>query len=161
MSPYELRAQIKKEPVAGAPSQHAPFVLRCLAIYQVAKAGFLFLIFMQIWAKHEAESSVGNTTYDPLFSEPGFFLFPLVALMFLLIAWGIWKAQEWARVCTIVLLATLCVFWWRWGAQDVLIPWIYKEPNFVTAVLLIELTSIAALYLLESVTNAFDRAKNS
>ncbi|HTB96196.1 MAG TPA: hypothetical protein VK716_04250 [Terracidiphilus sp.] len=163
MSPYELKARIKRDPEAEEQiaGPEAPGAVVCLALYQVVKAAVFLLIFLQIWAQHEAESSAGNSTYDPLLLQPGFFLFPLVSAMFVLIGWGIWKLQGWARVAQVVLFLALGIYWWRIGTQDLSLPLVYKEPTIVTAVLLVELTSLAALFLLENVTDAFDRAKKT
>lgn len=160
MSPYELRARIEreKEP-APEKRQHAvPLAVVCLALYEVVKAGVFMLIFMQIWAEHEKESAVGNMAYDPVLTEPRFLLFPIAVIVFLGIAWGIWKLQPWARHAALGVPAVLAFYWWRPGAQLDIVPWVFKQPNFVTAVFLFELTSIAALYLLTDVTDAFEQA---
>ena len=160
MSPYELRARIEREkdpqPVKG--QQSVPFAVTCLALYEVAKAIAFLLIFAQVWSVHESRAAAGNHAYDPFVTEPRILLFPIAAAAFLGISWGIWRLQEWSRHAAIVVLALFALYWWRVGTQVDLIPWVFTQADFVTAVLLIELTSIAALYLLTDVTEAFDQA---
>ena len=161
MSPYELRARVEREPdpvPAAKRRQSVPFAVSLLALYEVAKSAVFLLIFVQIWTVHEAQSASGNRAYDPVFTEPRFLLFPIASIAFLGIAWGIWRLQPWVRHAAIIVLALLAFYWWRPGVQVDLIPWMFKQPNFVTAVLLLELTSIAALYLLTDVTDAFEQA---
>lgn len=163
MSPYELRARIEREPDPVPAKRHSsvPFAVGFLALYEMAKAAIFLFIFAQIWAAHEEQSAVGNLTYDPLYTEPRFLLFPVASIAFLAIAWGIWRLQPWARHAAPVVLALLALYWWRPGEQIDLIPWVFKQANFVTAVLLIELTSIAAMYLLTDITDAFDQAEKT
>lgn len=160
MSPYELRARIQKEPDPAPVKRQpgVPYSVACLALYEVVKAAGFLLIFAQIWTVHETQSAAGNSTYDPILTEPRFLLFPFAATVFLTLAWGIWRLQAWSRPAVIAALAVLAFYWWRPGNKIELIPWIFKQPNFVTAALLIDLTSIAALFLLTSVTEAFDQA---
>lgn len=160
MSPYQLRARIEREPEPSPARRHSsvPFAVGSLALYEMTKAVIFLLIFAQIWAAHKAQSAVGNMAYDPIYTEPRFLLFPIASLAFLGIAWGIWRLQPWSRHAALVVLALLALYWWSRGTEIELIPWMFKQANFVTAVLLIELTSIAAMYLLTDVTDAFEQA---
>lgn len=160
MSPYELRARIQREPdpPPAKRGQPVPASVACLALYEAAKAAIFLLIFAQIWAVHETQSAAGNYTYDPIFSEPRFLLFPFAAVVFLVIGWGIWHLQPWSRPTVIAVLFLLAAYWWRTGTNVELVPWMFKQTGVVIAALLIEFTSIAALYLLTGVTEAFEQA---
>ena len=157
MSPYEFKARMQGE--APPPRRQSHFAIDCIALYQLLKAGLFLLVFMEIWSDHQAKLAAGNTLYDPIFMNSSLILVPLVAILYFLIAWGLWAIRLWARVAPIILFCLIAVYWWNAPSGENGIPWLYSQPDFVTGVVLIECTTYAVLFLLPESAEAFGRSR--
>lgn len=158
MSPYEFKARVQKDE-APRPKRESHFAIDCIAFYQLLKAGLLVLVFMEVWSDHQAKIAAGDKLYDPLFINSSLVLVPLTALLYLLVAWGLWAIRPWARVAPIFLFCLIAVYWWNAPSGENGIPWLYSQPDFVTGVVLIECTTFAVLFLLPESEEAFSRSR--
>jgi len=157
MSPYERMAVIKQD--APPPRRTKPFALLCVACYQMAKAGYLLLIFAALWSDHQSRLALRETANDPLVNAPYLYLLPVVALVLLVVAGGIWKLNEWARFAPAFLLVLAFMVWFGARLEVDNLPPNYVQADFLFVAVLVEVLTIAVLYLLPSITEVFAEAR--
>jgi len=157
MSPYEFKARAQKEE-APSPKRQSHFAIDCIAFYQLLKGGLLLFAFMEIWSDHQDKVASGDTRYDPIALHSSLFLLPILALIFAIIAWGLWKIKPWARVAPIFLFCVIAIYWWNETFGGTGIPWLYRQPDFAVGVVLIECTTFAVLFMLPEAVDLFSRS---
>jgi len=157
MSPNERMALIKQD--APPPRRTKPFALLCVACYQMVKAGYLLLVFAALWSDHQSRLALRETTNDPLVNAPYLYLLPVAATVLLVVGWCIWKLQEWARFAPVFLLVLAFMVWIGARVEVENLPPSYVQSDFLFVAVLVEVLTIAVLYLLPSITEVFQEAR--
>ena len=141
---------------AGKAEKKLPLGVVLVTLYQLAKVGFLGYVFLQcLQAQGSGIPPFGEVdAHNPLFESPYFFLFALLAIYYLVVAFGLFALQNWARLCSTLLLVS-AVLWWvlrLTGYQALVLP---VEFSTVLSALALEVIAVAILYVTPQAREAF------
>ncbi len=105
-----IRDEIDRRDAATRVSR--PVVVTLIAIYEFFGAGVGYFYFAKIWQSHQAyvNSKIGE---DPLVYDPFLFGIPIIATILLVLGWGLWRLQKWARHALVASSAGQVVLWLR------------------------------------------------
>lgn len=149
MSTFAYKPEPKKSPTL-------PFLVVVVALYQLAKTGFFLYVFWQCWQARGTDiPPFGDIRNNPLYEAPGFFLFPLLAGLYFVLAVGLICLGRWARVCLTLVLALVLALWllhWMSGQSSFLFP---LEPSMMISAFAVEAIAIAILYVTPQAKVAF------
>jgi hypothetical protein len=157
MSPYRLESTIEKRKPKSPPKR--PSAVVAVALYQYLKAGLILILFSSFWVEHETKESLGNWYEDPLNQDPSLVLLPLAAALFVFVGWGIWRLQKWARLAPVVLVILVSIYWLGLRPGVLAEPVAHLQPSVWIGAVIVEATTIAMLYLLPDVTEAFGKSR--
>jgi hypothetical protein len=134
-----------------------PLVVIAVALYELAKAGFLAWVFWQCW--EVAGSGIppfGEVeAHSQLFAAPYFLFFALLAVFHVVVTFGLFALGNWARAaCTLPLVAAIP--WWVmehvFGYSSLMLP---VDTSMILAAIALEVVAVAILYTSPGVRQAF------
>jgi len=132
-----------------------PFLVVLVALYQLAKAGFFGWVFLKCWDAQGGQFPPFGDVRNPLFESPYFFLYPLLGLFCVVLAFGLLALQNWARAASALLLI-IAVPWWllqtSGGHTSMLFP---VEPSTMLAAFAAEAVAVGILYITQEAKEAF------
>lgn len=136
-------------------SRSLPLSVVVVALYQLAKMGFFLYVFWECWQMRGSDIPPFGDVRNPLYKEPGFFLFPLLAGLYFVLAVGLICLGNWARACLTLLLALILALWllhWMSGQSSFLFT---LEPSIMISAFAAEAIAVAILYVTPQAKAAF------
>lgn len=120
-----------------------------VALYQLARAGFLAYVFAQCWeAQGTGIPPFGEVEmHNPAFDAPFFFVYAALAVFSVIVAIGLASLGNWARLGSTVVLASMLLYWFIEqiiGYRFLAFP---VETSKILAVFFMEALAIGVLYL--------------
>ena len=141
----------------GRQEKKLPLAVVVVVLYQLAKVGFFVWVFWQCWqAQGSGIPPFGEVdAHNPLFEAPYFLLFAILAVYYLLVVFGLFALQNWARAGSAMLLVGSVIWWILKRVAGYPMPAVPVEVSTVLSALALEAVAVALLYVTTQAREAF------